>query len=401
MAGQVTRASVAQFDAPLSAADIYANARALSSFLREKSPEIDEARRLPPDVVARIRSAGMFRLMMPKSWGGPELSTIEQVEVIEELSKGNASVAWCVMIGCDSGLFSGYLDDAAARELYPSLDMATAGHLFPVGRADRVEGGYRINGQWPFGSGITHADVVSAGCMVFSNGAPEMIDARTPRWRVMLAPQSSFEILDTWHTTGLRGTASNDYRAQDLFIPERHSLTFAEPAKREGPLWRHSSTILPKVAGVPLGAARAIVDSFREAMQGKVEMPSMKLYKNLPRIQTAIADAEMILGAARSYVFSALYSNWERLEKKERPTEQERADLWLSRVNVCHSARQVIRMLYDAVGGSAIYAQKGPFDRALRDADTWCQHLVVQRRTLEGVGAMLLKSDDTPPNLML
>lgn len=396
MTGPSTPAPDAYAGAFLSAADIYANARGLGAFLREKSSEIEVARRLPPEVAERIRSAGMFRLTMPKSWGGPELSTLEQVEVIEELSKANASVGWCVMIGCDSGLFSGYLDDAPARELYPSLDLATAGHALPVGRADRVEGGYRINGQWPFASGITHADVVSAGCIIYVNGVPEMINERVPRWRLMLAPVSSFEIADTWYTTGLRGTGSNDYRARDLFIPERHSLSFSEPAKRDAPLWRNSNTILPKMAGVPLGAARAAIDFFSDAMQGKVEVPSMKLYKNLARIQSTIADAEMMLGAARSYVFSSLERQWERLEKAEKPTEKERADVWLARVNVCHAARQVIRMLFDALGGTAIYTQKGPLDRALRDADTWCQHVVGQRRTLEWVGALLLKSDERP-----
>jgi alkylation response protein AidB-like acyl-CoA dehydrogenase len=235
MTGPSTPAPEADAGAFLGAADIYANARGLGAFLLEKSSEIEAVRRLPSEVAERIRSAGMFRLTMPKSWGGPELSTIEQVEVIEELSKANASVGWCVMIGCDSGLFSGYLDDAAGRELYPSLDLATAGHALPVGRADRVEGGYRINGQWPFGSGITHADVVSAGCVIYANGVPEMISERVPRWRLMLAPSSSFEIADTWYTTGLRGTGSNDYRAHDLFIPERHSLSFSEPAKRNAP----------------------------------------------------------------------------------------------------------------------------------------------------------------------
>jgi alkylation response protein AidB-like acyl-CoA dehydrogenase len=249
----------------------------LGAFLRAKSPEIEVARKLPPEVAERIRSAGMFRLTMPKSWGGPELSTIEQVEVIEELSKANASVGWCVVIGSDSGLFSGYLDDAAARELYPSLDLATAGHALPVGRADRVEGGYRIKGQWPFGSGITHADVVSAGCIVYADGVPEMITERIPHWRLMLAPASSFEIADAWHTTGLGGTGSNDYRADYLFIPERHSLSFSQPAKRDAPLSRNSNTILPKMVGVPLGAARAAIDFFCDAMQGKVEFPSMKL----------------------------------------------------------------------------------------------------------------------------
>ncbi len=163
----------------MSVADIYANARALSGYLREKSTAIDEARRLPADVVTRVREAGLFRLTMPKTWGGPELSTMEQLEVIEELSKANASVGWCVMIGCDSGIFSAHLDDAAGRRLYPHLDMATAAWLIPAGRADRVDGGYRISGQWMFGSGISHADVVSAGCLVHENGAPVMNSAGT------------------------------------------------------------------------------------------------------------------------------------------------------------------------------------------------------------------------------
>jgi len=267
MTGPSTLVPDAHAGAFLGAADIYANARALGGFLREKSPEIEAARRLPPEVAERIRSAGMFRLTMPKSWGGPELSTIEQVEVIEELSKANASVGWCVMIGCDSGLFSGYLDDAAARELYPSLDLATAGHALPIGRADRVEGGYRINGQWPFGSGITHADVVSAGCLVYANGVPEMIDERVPRWRLMLAPASSFQIADTWHTTGLRGTGSNDYRAYDLFIPERHSLSFSEPAKRDGPCGATATRFSPRWLGFPW--ARLVPRSISSATRCK------------------------------------------------------------------------------------------------------------------------------------
>ena len=94
MTGPLTLAPDADAGPFLSAADIYANARKLGGFLREKSPEIETARRLPAEVAERIRRAGMFRLTMPKSWGGPELSTIEQVEVIEELSKANASVGW-------------------------------------------------------------------------------------------------------------------------------------------------------------------------------------------------------------------------------------------------------------------------------------------------------------------
>jgi hypothetical protein len=121
-------------------------------YLKEKPAEIDEGRRLLPEVVARLRDAGMFRLAMPKDWGGPELSTIEQIEVVEELSKASGSVGWHVMIGCDSEFVTGYLDDRVARELFPRLVMATAGNFFPTGGAD---GGCKVNGQWALRPGIT------------------------------------------------------------------------------------------------------------------------------------------------------------------------------------------------------------------------------------------------------
>jgi indole-3-acetate monooxygenase len=378
---------------PMSVADIYANARSLAGYLREKSDDIDAARRLPPEVAARLREAGMFRLMMPKAWGGPELSPAEQVEVIEQLAMANSSAAWCAMIGCDSGFFAGYLDDAAGRELYPRLDMATAGSILPNGRAERVDGGFRVTGQWPFGSGISHADVIALTCRLYEKGMPLMGPKATPATCAMLTPASGVEIVDNWHTTGMRGTGSSDYRVTDLFVLERFLVNFRQPAHREGILWRRFTNFLPKVSGVALGAARAAIDHVTGVMQNKVEMPSGRAYKNIARIQSVIADAEMMLGAARSYVFSAMAREWARLEKNEQPTVQERADAWLSRVNAAQAARNIVRMLYDAVGSAAIYSKRSPLDRALRDAETFCQHIVSQRKTLEMVGAMLLNAD--------
>ncbi len=393
MASAATLKSHPQPGTPMSAADIYANARALAGYLKEKSAEIDMTRRLPSEVASRLRDAGMFRLMMPKEWGGPELSPTQQVEVIEELAKANASAAWCVMIGCDSGFFAGYLEDAAAREIYPRLDMSTAGSILPTGHAERVEGGFRVTGQWSFGSGVSHADVVGLSCMLYEKGAPVMKSKGSPVTCGMLTPSSNVEVVDNWHTTGMRGTGSSDYRVKDLFVPERFLFNLRPPARREGILWRRSTNFLPKVSGVPLGAARAALDYVTELMGNKVEMPGRRPYKNLARIQTVIADAEMMLGAARAYVFAAMDHEWKRLENNEQPNVRERADAWLSRVNAAHAARDIIRMLYDAVGSAAIYAERSPLDRALRDAETWCQHIVSQRKTLEMIGGMLLNAD--------
>jgi alkylation response protein AidB-like acyl-CoA dehydrogenase len=352
----------------LSVADIYSNARAIAPFLRVQSDAIEEARTLPREVVARLKDAGLFRISMPKSWGGPQFSTIEINEVLE--------------------------DDAVARKLYPHLDMVTAGSVTP-GRADRVAGGYRFDGQWPFASGIKHADVVMAGCIVYEKGAPVM-HGKTPEMRMMLTPAASVEVLDTWRTTGMRGTGSYDFRVADVFVPEEHSFSFAGPVKRDGTLYRHPLNFVAKVFGVLLGMARAMIDQVTEVMQTKVEFPSQRLYKNTARVQTAIAEAEMILGAARAYAYTALERHWKRLDSGDKLTQRESIDMALARINSAHAAREVIRMLYDVVGGSAIYAQRGPFDRALRDIETICQHFAVQRRLLEHIGALLLKADAPP-----
>lgn len=109
----------------------------------------------------------------------------------------------------------------------------------------------------------------------------------------------------------------------------------------------------------------------------------------------------MLLGAARSYVFAALETQWTMLDKDQELTLEVRRDVWLSRLNAFQRARDIARLLYDVVGGSAIYSQNGPYDRGVRDTETMCQHLVGQLRTLEDVGGMLLNSDNKSGSPML
>ena len=109
------------------------------------------------------------------------MSPRAQNEVVEILSAADASVGWCVMIGSDAGFYSAFLEEGAARALYPDLDMVTAGMLQPAGRALRVPGGYRVSGRWSFGSGSTHADVIIGGCLVFDGDQPVLNENGLPR----------------------------------------------------------------------------------------------------------------------------------------------------------------------------------------------------------------------------
>lgn len=385
---------------PLSAAEILANADALADRIRERdlAARYDELRNLPPDIVDEIRDAGIMRMNMPKIWGGPEMTAVEQVEVIETLSRADASVGWCAFIWADSGIYSGYLDDAVAREMYPRLDMATSGWVHPAGTARRVDGGYRMSGRWMFGSGCGHCDWLVAGCTVLESDGAVARDAsgRAP-WRILYARPDDYEILDTWYTTGLRGTGSNDYRCEDVFVPEERSFSLLDPPRREGPIWARPDHFLRKTVGVPLGIAQETIDVCRRMFSEGEERSTGRAWRNVPRIRAAVAEAHLSLGAARSYVFDSLARLWDRLERGQTPTDEERADAWLSRTHAFQTSRRVVALLYDTVGGNAIYTRKSPLDRNLRDIQTACQHILGQTKMLEEAGGLLLGDNGEHP----
>lgn len=388
-----------QMGRDLTAGDILDNARALAARVREKdlAAEYDRLRQLPTDIVEDVREAGIMRMNMPKIWGGPEMTPMEQVEVIEALARADASIAWCSFIWCDSGIYSGYLDDSVAREMYPRLDMATSGWVYPIGRAQREGDGYRLSGNWMFGSGSNHCDWLVSGCLEFDGDAPVIGDNGLPSWRILMAPREDYEILDTWYTTGLCGTGSNDYTVQDLYVPRERSFSLFDAPKREGTIWKRPDHFLRKMSGVPLGVAADALDTARDMLKDKTDRVIGLPYREMPRVQSAIAEAQMMLGSARSYVFTSLERQWRKLERGEELSTEDRANAWLSRTNAFQTGRAVVSLLYDVIGGSAIYSKKSPFDRHLRDMQTACQHVVGQTKSWEGVGALLLGGEGDHP----
>ncbi len=145
---------------------------ALVPEIGRRGDEIAELRRLPPDLVSSLREAGAFRIALPKARGGPEMTPREQTQLVEVLSRADASVGWCVMIGSDAPYYGSFMDTDVADKLFADPDAITAGLVQPAGQAHVDGDGYRVSGRWAFGSGCTHADVIVGGCLVFESNAP-------------------------------------------------------------------------------------------------------------------------------------------------------------------------------------------------------------------------------------
>jgi alkylation response protein AidB-like acyl-CoA dehydrogenase len=376
---------------PHTAEGILAAVRAIVPELRERSARIEQDRRLPADVVELLRRAGVFRMGFTAEFGGPELTSAEQTRVLEELSYGDTSVGWCAMVGMDSGLFATYLTESAVREMFPILDMSTAGMLAPAGRADCVPGGYRLTGRWGFGSGITHADWVFAGAHTYTNSERDVTAAGGPDWRVMMVRPREVKLIDNWQTTGLAGTGSMDYTAHDVFVPAEHSFSFREPRIRTGPL-STPDLQMRKMPGVPLGAARAALDHVRELARCAVNRMTGKRWVDDYRVQVAIGECEMEFAAVRRAVYRSLDHRWTRLADGATLDDldrRERIDTMLARANAFRRCRAIVRRLYDLLATASIY-RSSPMDRWLRDMDTMCQHFMAQDQIVQSAGAFLL-----------
>ena len=373
------------------------NVRALAPDIEARAGEIASLRRLPPDLVAALKASGAFSMPMPRAWNGPEMTPRQQCEVYEVLGAADASVAWCVKIGSDTGFYAAMLDEATARTLFPSLDCITAGQVPPNGRAERVDGGYRVSGRWSFGSGSTHADVIIGGCLVTSGGQPVMTE-QGPVTRIVAAPASSFEVLDTWHSTGLAGSGSNDYQTRDLFVPQAHTFELDEVSRRPEPLYCYSGMFLASWHGVALGLTRRAIDAALAIVHNKLSIfppPPIPL-RQRPHARVALATAEMHWRAARAFTYESIDQLWDEACRTGQVSAERRRAMMESLSFAFRTARQVAQDMYDLAGTTAVFSSKTPLDRLLRDGITMSQHLLLGDGFLEIVGGAML-GDPAPP----
>jgi alkylation response protein AidB-like acyl-CoA dehydrogenase len=382
----------------LAAEQILANARAMAPAIAARSAEIEALRRLPADLVAELRAAGFFRMGRSRAKGGPQMTLPQHLAVIELLAQADPSVGWCVKIGTDSGLIAEFLPPAASARLLPYPDMVTAGQFTAGrGRLQQTRGGYILNGRFPFGSGITHADAVMSGAMLFDEGGTPVLAANgMPESRLAFCRADELVIEDTWHTHGLRGSGSTHYRAEDVFIPENQALRIDESlfAGRDA-LYSSGFNWVTTMAAVPLGTARRALDEAKALIGERTGGLPPQPLGHLPHVQETIAEAETHYGAARAFLYTSANEFWAELEAGT-PTVETKGRLALANVNAFRMATEVTRQLFDLIGANVIF-EGTPLERLARDALTLNQHMIIARPALATYGAMMLGQEHPSP----
>jgi len=298
------------------------------------------------------------------------------------------------MIGAGYGQFSGLLPAAAADEIFGEPSAVVAGTFRPNEVARPVAGGYLVGGQWPLASGSSHATWLVGGCRILDGDQPQLTPTGRPAAQLMFLPVGAATILDTWHTAGLRGTASNDFVVRDLVIPAHRTCWFTQAAVRSEPLYRLPAIALfaACIASVPLGIARHALSLFSALAGTKTPTWSQALLRDKTAAQLAVGQAEGLVRSGRAFLTETLRDAWATVTRGVALSWEQRGQLWLASTQATTQAVQAIEHLFEAAGASAIYASFG-LERCLRDARTAAQHICVTPSNYEIAGQLALGLD--------
>ena len=288
-------------------------ARRLAPQIQASADEIEQSRRLPPSLVEAMAQAGLFHLWIPRALGGEETDPMTFVRVIEEISKADGAAGWCVALCGGNNVFGGYLPADAAREIYGNdPNVRTAGVFRPSGEATVVDGGYRVTGQWPLASGCQHSNWIVGGCRILDGDQPRLTPDGAPVTRILFFPAAACEIIDTWHSIGLRGTGSHDFAVADVLFPLPYRYRSGSHPLRRGrfmpyPRSRCSAPVWPRW----LGIARHAIDILTALTGTKIASRSRQSIWDDAILQVNLGRAEALVRSGRAYVFAALGEAWD------------------------------------------------------------------------------------------
>ncbi len=290
------------------------------------------------------------------------------------------------MTGSTTGLLAAYLPAAGAKTLFSDPARIYAGVFAPMGRAIPVPGGFRLAGRWPFTSGVENSHLRVGGALVMEGDAPRTLPSGEPEIRSFFVTADQSSVVDTWKTSGLRGTGSHDMVVEDVFVPDAHTCcVLVDTPQHDGRLYGFPlfGLLASGIAAVGLGIARNALDAFEELAASKGRGRRSLAESELAQVGLARATGEW--RAARALLDSALDEAWEAPSIDLNA----RAAIRLAATHAAHASARVVDTVYHMGGGTSIYEQSR-LQRCFRDVHTMTQHIMVNEPSLTTIGRVLM-----------
>jgi alkylation response protein AidB-like acyl-CoA dehydrogenase len=381
-------------------------AAALRSVIRAYHDELEREQRLPKALVEQFHAAGFYRLVRPRELGGLQADPLTYLRTVELLSEGSGSVGWNLCNNNIAQLVTLGLPDAGIREIYgPGGDVAVAGTAVQGGgRAVPVDGGYRVTGRWPFGTGCQESPWMLGSFQILDGDQLRLSpDGASVYWRGVFHRAETQIVAGSWDVSGLRATGSFDWTVDNVFLPERRTMVHAGvPLDNQWSHWPGLSYALPAQAwvgphhsAVITGIARAGIDALIELAVEKTPRGRTGRLCDNPQVQDAIGRADAILNAGRAYRSATITEVWNTIAAGEDTTLEQRARCRLAAVHAADCAREAMDLVYRQ-GGSTSYRRESRLAECWRDLQVVGQAVTIMPEWYPMGGRVFMKMDPCP-----
>jgi len=374
-----------------------ARAAAIAPLIAAHADAIERDRRLTPEVLDALHGQALFRMLLPKPYGGEEATPEAFRQAIESLARQDASTAWCVCQANGCAMTAAYLAPEAAQEIWGKDPRAVL--AWGPGRSSAVEaeGGYRLSASLMFVSGGRHATWLGAHTAVkTTDGETLMGPDGKPDLRTFLMPADTIEMQDIWDVVGLRGTASDAYEVKDRFVPAAMTSLRDDARNRvyQAPLYLYPAMTLYAIgfASVALGIAQGFLADFLAFAHGKTPRLAKSTVADNPVSQAETATAAAKISAARAYLVQETEQVWAETLATDALSVAGRARIRLAATFAIHEAKAAVDALYDLAGADAIFRSRN-FERRFRDIHTVTQQLQGRKSHFQSVGAWMMGKD--------
>jgi len=367
-------------------------ARGFQPELRQRAPEIEQARRLPADLAQKLAGAGLFRMLIPQGIGGLESDPATVAGAIEALAEADASTGWCLMIGATTAMLSGRLPQALAGEMFADPAVIAGGVFAPMGRAVDDGDSWKVTGRWKWGSGSQNCAWLAGGAVLMGEGGPTMDAAGQPLHRMMIFAADQVELIDTWRTSGLCGTGSLDLSVREVRVPKARSVALqSDPPLADGAVFRFPPfcMLAMGIAAVAIGNARGALEDFAVIATAQSSQGSQRSLAERNVVQSEFAQISGAVAAARSRFYETIEVLWAAVRKGDAPEIADRARLRLACAHAAQVCADACRRAYDLGGGAAVFLDS-PLQRRFRDAHVITHHIMVSPQIFELSGRVLL-----------
>jgi indole-3-acetate monooxygenase len=379
--------------------------RDLYPLIRRHAATSESQREMAPEVMSALVDAGVFRMWIPREYGGQEANPNDALDVIEEFARIDGSAGWVVSNCVTVAVFHQFLPSVTVKELLGDPATIPCGSFWPPGTAKAAGDAYVISGNWSFGSAAKYATSLMVLNVLTDSDGPVLSDAGGPVNVVTFIDRSDVTFLDTWHTLGLRATGSTNFSVDALRVPADRSFVLGRWETTEGPfaspLYRMGLIIdAVRIARVGVGIAQGALDDFIDLATSKTPAYTARLTADRETVQDRVARAQALIQAARSTLRAAVGEGWEAVQAGPRITGQACVPMGLAAAFALDASVQAVDLLYES-GGSTSFRDDCPLQRRFRDLQTLRQNTITSWSRYESFGKLILgRPDDWPFHLL-